>query len=538
MARASGRKHNSSGSSPRAKTSPRQLLFRAVRAGAVLGLALFGSSMMGCTALNDLGDYANLRNSWFDPSQVGRFDKGRPFFHPTPVTWPILDSLAVNDPPALPWPNSRLPTPADLVVSTKPYVLGPGDVLTVSVFQLVVPDQESVQTREINSQGEINLDFIGTVKAAGLTAKQLQQRIIATLIQSGQMSPPGPHQPGPQVNVDVTQAKSRVFSLIGAAARPGTYNITSPYFRLLDALALAGDMNVQPGMRYLYVIRASSAATPATSGKATAATGSASNSANSPFSALTNIVNQVQSSATQQQKMTASQQQAEQNLLQQALEPTTQQGATHYVYVNHHWEALPGPAPKQPENAGTAKQTQQAPAQPMPNFAAGNAKPQLVAGANETVIRIPLKKLREGDPLYNIVIHSGDIINIPPVKPTYYYVMGNVSRPGVYTLSGEHITLKMAVAAAGNLSAFAIPRRCELTRRIGRHQEMTVFVNLQSIFNGQEPDIFLKPNDVMNVGSDLMAQPLAVFRNGFQAAYGFGFTYDRNYYITPIITGH
>ena len=110
-----------------------------------------------------------------------------------------------------------------------------------------------------------------------------------------------------------------------------------------------------------------------------------------------------------------------------------------------------------------------------------------------------------------------------------------MTRPGAYTISGDRITIKQAVAAAGNLGPIAIPRRCELIRRIGHDQEMIIQVNLQAIFDGTAPDIFLKNNDILNVGTDFFAQPIAVIRNGFSAAYGFGFTYDRNYYIQPTI---
>ena len=108
-------------------------------------------------------------------------------------------------------------------------------------------------------------------------------------------------------------------------------------------------------------------------------------------------------------------------------------------------------------------------------------------------------------------------------------MMGNIGRPGVYSLTGRKITLKMAVAAAGNLGALAIPRRCELIRRVGPNQEATVQVNLQKIFDGDQPDIFLKPNDVLNVGTDMVAPFLAVTRNAYRASYGWGFVFDRNF---------
>jgi hypothetical protein len=99
----------------------------------------------------------------------------------------------------------------------------------------------------------------------------------------------------------------------------------------------------------------------------------------------------------------------------------------------------------------------------------------------------------------------------------------------VYTLTGRKITLKMAVASAGNLDNLAIPRKCEVIRRIGPNQEAVVQVNLQAIFDGDQPDIFLKPNDLVNVGTDAVAPFLAVTRNAYRASYGWGFLYDRNY---------
>ena len=56
-----------------------------------------------------------------------------------------------------------------------------------------------------------------------------------------------------------------------------------------------------------------------------------------------------------------------------------------------------------------------------------------------------------------------------------------------------------------------------------------VAVNLQAIFDGEQPDIFLKPNDLVNVGTDAVAPFLAVMRNAYRFSYGFGFVYDRNF---------
>jgi hypothetical protein len=56
-----------------------------------------------------------------------------------------------------------------------------------------------------------------------------------------------------------------------------------------------------------------------------------------------------------------------------------------------------------------------------------------------------------------------------------------------------------------------------------------VRVNLKAIRNRGEPDIFMRPDDHLIIGTNFFATPLAVIRNGFRMSYGFGFLLDRNF---------
>jgi protein involved in polysaccharide export with SLBB domain len=145
------------------------------------------------------------------------------------------------------------------------------------------------------------------------------------------------------------------------------------------------------------------------------------------------------------------------------------------------------------------------------------------------IIAINLPKLHAGDPRMNIIIRNNDIIHVPPLQVGEFYVMGEVLRPGVYSLTGRKVTAKMAVAAAGNLGPMSWPNNSILIRRVARDQEQTIPLPLNDIFAGREPDVFLKPDDVIAVGSHWSAPFLAVWRNAFRMTYGFGFIYDRNY---------
>jgi hypothetical protein len=152
-----------------------------------------------------------------------------------------------------------------------------------------------------------------------------------------------------------------------------------------------------------------------------------------------------------------------------------------------------------------------------------------VSGTQTRLVKIPADKLMSGDQRYNIVIKPGDSIYVPVDVIGEFCIMGNVNRQGYIPITGRPMTLKMAVAAAGGLGPLAMPKRCEVVRRIGRKKEEIVMVDLDKIASGEQPDFFIKPNDLVNVGTDATATWRAVLRNSFRATWGFGFLYDRNF---------
>ena len=148
----------------------------------------------------------------------------------------------------------------------------------------------------------------------------------------------------------------------------------------------------------------------------------------------------------------------------------------------------------------------------------------------QEVIRVDLKALQNGDLTQNIVIRPGDHIQLPANQTGVYYVTGQVGRPGLYGfVAGERVTLKEAIASAGPLTPLADPERCDITRRIDRDKEVMVRLNLKKLLEGSQSNYFLKPHDIINIGSHPVARWLAVVRNSFRSTSGFGFVYDRNF---------
>jgi hypothetical protein len=60
-------------------------------------------------------------------------------------------------------------------------------------------------------------------------------------------------------------------------------------------------------------------------------------------------------------------------------------------------------------------------------------------------------------------------------------------------------------------------------------QEEIVMVDLKKIAQGLQPDFFIKPYDLVNVGTHGSSRYLFMLRTAFRATYGFGLVYDRNF---------
>jgi hypothetical protein len=146
------------------------------------------------------------------------------------------------------------------------------------------------------------------------------------------------------------------------------------------------------------------------------------------------------------------------------------------------------------------------------------------------IIELDYQALARGDSNLNVVIRPGDRVFIDTPEIGVVYIDGEINRPGVYQLPiAGRLTLSRLVAAAGGLNPIAIPERVDFTRKISVDREATLRVNLAAIRNRAEPDIFMRRDDHVHIGTNFFAAPLAVIRNGFRFTYGFGFLLDRNF---------
>jgi polysaccharide export outer membrane protein len=107
------------------------------------------------------------------------------------------------------------------------YLLRATDKISVTVFR--EPDL-SVETVRIGVEGNVSLPMLGSIPAAGLTAKQFEQDLTRRFAALGLKSP--------MVSVNVTDFASHLVTVEGAVTKPGVYSF-QPGARLSSAIALA-----------------------------------------------------------------------------------------------------------------------------------------------------------------------------------------------------------------------------------------------------------------------------------------------------------
>ena len=86
-----------------------------------------------------------------------------------------------------------------------------------------------------------------------------------------------------------------------------------------------------------------------------------------------------------------------------------------------------------------------------------------------------------------------------------FYVLGAVERPGAYNLAGRKVTVRMALAASGTQPTISFPARATLVRSSGQDREQVFALNVERILSCADPDMYLKPNDVLVVDADASA---------------------------------
>ena len=125
--------------------------------------------------------------------------------------------------------------------SEGPYLISPGDTLTVRVF-----NQEGISGNvKVRPDGMITMPFLNDVEAGGLTPVQLAQRIQARLTE---------FLVNPVVTVSLFETRPLEVSVLGEVQRPGIYRL-EPGASVLTALAAASGFSDYANRDRIFVVR-------------------------------------------------------------------------------------------------------------------------------------------------------------------------------------------------------------------------------------------------------------------------------------------
>ncbi len=470
-----------------------------------------------------------LKNGLLDPTQVGNFEKS--------ISNEIRGSISIlEEPEGI--QNAEEPSAEDIEPRFAEKRIGPGDFLSVSIFELLVPGAAtSVQIRAGNSGFE-TFPVIGQVRVGGLTARELELELKERIREAEVLD-------DADVQVSITQSPADQFSVVGFVSRPNIYQLPRPDYRLLEGLAAAGGVPQFAEKIYIFRNERRGRTTPVSPNGVTiprSETESAEQTP-APFTMSDTSRGRVSSMGGTLQEEPPSPTTAHESINELDI---LEGGPTSGPQIMPRWDAELGEwileQAVQPPAAIPATQVEVPIAEPGPSPAPATSEAEEVEREGQVfeeavrqlevplrIIEIPAKELLDGDPRYNIFIRPGDTISVPEGFVGEFYLGGNIARAGAYSLTGRRITVKQAIVAAGGFGPLALPARAEVVRRVGKDEEQVIQLDLDAIFAGKAPDFYVKPNDIVNVGTTPVAPFMAVLRNAFRFSYGMGFVYDRNF---------
>lgn len=134
------------------------------------------------------------------------------------------------------------------------YVIGPKDVVSL----ICLEDPALTGKFTVETDGTFTLPYLGVVKAASLTLRELEEALSKKLIE-------GRFFRNPQITASIEQYRSQYVVLMGEVGRPGIYPLTGG-MTLLDLIAQAGTLTPSASGTVLIVpSRAAKVAAPDTS---------------------------------------------------------------------------------------------------------------------------------------------------------------------------------------------------------------------------------------------------------------------------------
>jgi polysaccharide biosynthesis/export protein len=151
---------------------------------------------------------------------------------------PLLIALLLAADAGTAWAQATaappVPAPAPTLAPTSAYVVGPQDLLNITVYG---EPQLSGRLR-VDNDGSFPFQYLGRVKAEGLTTAQIEQ-VLRDGLGDGYLR-------NPQISVEVVEYRSQSVFVTGEVRLPNKYSLPGNS-TLMDVLTLAGSVTSNAG---------------------------------------------------------------------------------------------------------------------------------------------------------------------------------------------------------------------------------------------------------------------------------------------------
>jgi protein involved in polysaccharide export with SLBB domain len=135
----------------------------------------------------------------------------------------LLKGIAISGPDEALTDEPVVPTPSTATFDPLTYTLGPDDAVEITIMRH--PEFSGVYP--INQEGKLQYKFVGDIDVIGLTKQELEEKIrnaVSVYVNS------------PQVNVTVTEYRSKYFYVLGEVGAPGKYYMRAESIPVREAV--------------------------------------------------------------------------------------------------------------------------------------------------------------------------------------------------------------------------------------------------------------------------------------------------------------
>jgi len=157
------------------------------------------------------------------------------------VGLPALSGLALHGQTTAAVIRAQADNTATAAVDPNKYLVGPEDLLFIKVWR----EPDFTLPVAVRPDGKITMPLIGEVQAAGETPLQLTNTLADLLTK---------YLNNPEVNVFVTEVRSKKYYINGEVERTGSFPLVTPT-RILEALSHAGGFRDFANMKKIRILR-------------------------------------------------------------------------------------------------------------------------------------------------------------------------------------------------------------------------------------------------------------------------------------------